>query len=89
MFRLSGSEASTIRWIGLEFTGSGSHSEAPAAFMGCVVMFRAQRDHVPHIGRPAVLPVLDVVNLADVERHGTSIERTRVMCGFECSALRR
>ena len=56
--------------------------------MGGVVMFRAQRDHVVEIGRPASFPVLDVVNLTGVERHRTSVERTCVMGGFERPALR-
>ena len=87
MFRLSGSEASTIRWIGVELSGASSEFQCPAAFVSGVVMFRAQRDHVVHVGRTTVFPVFDVVNLTRVECHGAPVERTRVVSGFEGSTL--
>jgi hypothetical protein len=56
--------------------------------MSGVVMPAAERHHVVEIGRPAVFPILDVVDLTGVKSNSTSIERTGVMGGFECSPLR-
>ena len=78
----------SVRWSGVELAGAGFERECPAAFVSGVVMFRAQWDHVVHVGRTTVFPVFDVVNLTCVERDCASVERTRVVSGFERPALR-
>ena len=74
--------------MGEQRAGASSESQCPAAFMSGVVMPAAERHHVVEIGRPAVFPILDVVDLTGVKSNSTSIERTGVMGGFECSPLR-
>jgi hypothetical protein len=54
--------------------GEGDHSvgsdpKSPAAFVHEVVMTGTEWEKIPQIGRPELLPPVDVVDLAPVERH--------------------
>ena len=76
-----------VRWSGVELACASSECECPSAFVGGVVMSRAQGHHVVEVCRPAMFPILDVVDLAGVKRDGASVERAGVMGGFERTPL--
>ena len=73
LFDISNGLAPISRIIHGELTTIWIKAQLPATLMGFVVMPTAKWNQVVEIGRPAIFPVVNMVNRAMVERHSTTI----------------
>ena len=72
-FDISNGLAPTSRIIHGELTTIWIEAQLPATFVCFMVMSTAKRNQVLEIGRPAVFPIVNMVNRTMMKRHGATI----------------
>ena len=75
-FDISNGLAPISRIIHGELTTIWIKAQLPATFMRFVMVPTAKWNQVVEIGRPAIFPIVDMVNRTMVKRHSTTIYRT-------------